>query len=190
MSHISIRTANLSDTAQILEIYSYYVTDTAVTFEYDVPSEAEFSKRIETVLAKYPYIVAEKNGKILGYAYAREFVGRKAYEWSAELTVYVDRNCLKQGIGKMLYSELERILRSMGITNVYACIAVPEKEDKYLTRNSLDFHEHMGFRNAGEFYKCGYKFNCWYNMVWAEKIIGVHSENQQSIRFFNNLNKE
>lgn len=75
----------------------------------------------------------------------------------------------------------------MGITNLYACIGVPEVEDEYLTRNSIEFHEHLGFKQVGEFHNCGYKFDRWYNMVWAEKIIGEHRSGQADITNFNEL---
>lgn len=188
MTDIKIRKAGREDIGQILDIYSYYVTDTAITFEYDVPDKEEFQRRFERISNKYPYIVAEQNKKIIGYAYADEFIGRKAYDWSAELTVYIDRNFHKLGTGKKLYDTIENILYKMGITNLYACIAVPETEDEYLTGNSLDFHKHMGFEKVCEFHNCGYKFNRWYNMVWVEKIISVHSENQSSIICFDGLN--
>lgn len=188
VTDIKIRKAEQEDISQILDIYSYYVTDTAITFEYDVPDKEEFKRRFEKISAKYPYIVAEQNKKIIGYSYASEFIGRKAYDWSAELTVYIDRNFHKLGTGRKLYDTIEDILYKMGITNLYACIAVPETEDEYLTENSLDFHKHMGFEKVGEFHNCGYKFNRWYNMVWVEKIISVHSENQDSIICFDRLN--
>ena len=172
MSDITIRQAEHCDIEQLLQIYSYYVTDTAITFEYDVPSLKQFTDRYLNITEVYPYIIAEIGNVIVGYAYASRFHERKAYDRCAEITIYVDKDRHGQGIGKMLYSELERILRVMNITNMYACIAVPEIDDEYLTRNSIDFHEHLGYQKIGEFHKCGYKFGRWYNMVWAEKLIG------------------
>lgn len=187
MENIKIRKAELSDTEQILEIYSYYVRNTAITFEYDVPDKEEFQERIRKISGRYPYLVAEQDGRIVGYAYAGTFKDRKAYDWAVELTVYVDKDCRKGGIGKMLYEQIEKILKQMGITNLYACIGVPEAEDEYLTRNSIEFHEHLGFKQVGEFHNCGYKFDRWYNMVWAEKIIGEHRSGQADIINFNEL---
>ena len=74
----------------------------------------------------------------------------------------------------------------MGIQNLYACIAYPITEDEYLTKNSADFHSHMGFKPAGEFHECGYKFGRWYNMIWMEKIIGSHRQDQPPVKFLNN----
>ena len=78
------------------------------------------------------------------------------------------------GIGGKLHAALEEELKNRGFLNTYACIAYPEQEDEYLNKNSVEFHSHLGYRLVGEFYKCGYKFNRWYNMVWMEKLIGEH----------------
>ena len=169
---VEIRLATINNTKDILKIYEYYVLNTAISFEYNVPTVVEFKNRIENTLKKYPYLVALIDNKVVGYAYAGSFVGREAYRFSAELTVYVDKDYQKIGIGKLLYKELEIRLKDMGIKNLYACVGVPvEQEDEYLNFNSVQFHEHLGFKQVGEFHKCGYKFDRWYNMVWLEKII-------------------
>ncbi|MBQ7595612.1 MAG: GNAT family N-acetyltransferase [Clostridia bacterium] len=171
---MNIRKATPDDSGRLLEIYSYYVKNTAISFEYDVPSAEEFRNRIENTLKKYPYLVAEENGVIQGYAYAKDFVGRAAYSRSCELTIYLDKDAKKRGCGRRLYEALEKELKDMGILNLYACIGDPVTEDEYLTKNSEQFHEHLGFKKVGVFHKCGYKFNRWYNMIWMEKIIGEH----------------
>ena len=86
---VKIRNATLDDAKEILEIYAYYVKHTAISFECSVPSEKEFINRMKEVLAKYPYLVATEDEKIIGYAYAHPFVGREAYKYSAELTIYL-----------------------------------------------------------------------------------------------------
>lgn len=170
----AIRNASIEDAERILEIYAYYVKNTAITFEYDVPTLEEFQDRIKNIRKRYPYLVIERDGIIQGYAYAGTFVGRAAYDWSCETTIYLDHNAQKRGMGRKIYEALEDRLRQMGILNLYACIGYPEQEDEYLNRNSADFHAHLGFKKAGEFHKCGYKFGRWYNMIWMEKIIGEH----------------
>lgn len=175
MENIVIRSAAPDDAPALLEIYSWYVRHSAVTFEYDVPSEAEFRRRIISTLEKYPYFVAEAEGAILGYAYAGAFRTRPAYGWSAELSIYLDTEARRKGLGRMLYQALEETLARMGILNLYACITWPEAEDEYLDRSSPDFHAHMGYRTVGMFHRCGYKFGRWYSMIWMEKIIGGHS---------------
>lgn len=176
MKDVEIRSANRNDVKEILEIYAYYVKETAITFEYDVPSVEEFAERITHTLEKYPYLAAVRNHRIIGYAYAGPFHSRAAYNWSAEVTIYTANGIQKQGVGRKLYETLEAALANMGILNLYACIAYPEVEDEYLTKNSAQFHEHMGYVRCGEFHKCGYKFGRWYDMIWMEKIIGEHKE--------------
>ena len=180
---ISIRFAKPEDAKELLKIYAYYVTDTAISFETEVPSEEEFKLRIEEVLKSYPFIVACKDDKILGYAYLHSFVGRKAYELSAETTIYLNPDKKKMGIGKKLYSVLEDIAKAQNITNLYSCIGYVDKEDEYLNNNSVQFHEHIGFRMVGKFENCGHKFGRWYHMVWMEKIIGEHGEIREFLKF-------
>lgn len=168
---IRIRPVRPDDAQQLLEIYAPYVTETAISFEYSVPSLREFTDRIKQILPRYPYLAAEIDGKLAGYAYTHPFVGRAAYDWSAETTIYIQKDARKMGAGRKLYEMLEQISRAQNITNLYACIGYPETEDEYLTRNSVEFHRHLGFRLVGEFHKCGYKFGRWYDMVWMEKVI-------------------
>lgn len=137
---IVFRVATLNDAKALLDIYAYYVKNTSITFEYDVPSLEEFSHRIQTTLKKYPYIVASKNGKILGYAYTGAFVGRAAYDWSVETTIYLKNGCQKMGLGKRLYEKLEVISKAQNILNLNACIGYPSVEDEFLTKNSVQFH--------------------------------------------------
>ena len=180
---ISIRFAKPEDAKELLKIYAYYVTDTAISFETEVPSEEEFKLRIEEVLKSYPFIVACKDDEILGYAYLHSFVGRKAYELSAETTIYLNPDKKKMGIGKKLYSVLEDIAKAQNITNLYSCIGYVDKEDEYLNNNSVQFHEHTGFKMVGKFENCGHKFGRWYHMVWMEKIIGEHGEIREFLKF-------
>ena len=185
---ITIRMANPADAQALLNIYAPYVINTAITFEYDVPSVEEFASRIAHTLEKYPYLIAEEGENILGYAYASPFHDRPAYDWAVETSIYVDQNIKHRGIGRKLHDALESTLREQGILNMNACIAYPPEEDEHLDKNSVEFHAHMGYRLVGEFYKCGYKFNRWYNMVWMEKLIGEHLSDQKPPKF-NRLTK-
>ena len=180
-----IRNAKIEDAQCILEIYSYYVENTAITFEYNVLALDEFQRRMENIMRRYPYLVIEQDGIIQGYAYADSFIGRAAYDWSCETTIYLDCSVQKCGFGRKLYGALEEELKKIGILNMYACIGYPETEDEYLNKNSADFHSHIGFRTVGEFHKCGYKFGRWYNMIWMEKIIGLHLQKQPQVIFRN-----
>ena len=117
-NEIKIRPATEADAAEILNIYAPYITDTAITFEYDVPTLEEFTGRIRHTLEKYPYLVAVRDSEIIGYAYAGAFYGRAAYDWSAETTIYVKKGCRHSGVGKLLYQALETALKNADLNNV------------------------------------------------------------------------
>ncbi len=171
MNNITIRPAYLSDAENLLDIYSPYVLHTAITFDLTPSSPDEFRAKMEQIMQNYPYLIAEQNGEILGYTYASLFVGRDAYNHSAEMSIYIDRKYTHCGIGKLLYKSLEKVLLRQNVYNLYACVAAPIIEDEYLTNNSIDFHLHMGYSLVGTFTRCGRKFDRWYNMVWLEKIL-------------------
>lgn len=173
-----IRVATPEDADSLLSIYAPYVLSTAITFEYDVPSSEEFRGRIERTLARYPYLVAESDGRAVGYAYAGHFTSsRPAYDHSAEVSIYVSMECRGMGIGRYLYSELERLLALQGVCTLYSCIAVPRGDDPYLDYSSYRFHEHLGYSLCGRFEACGYKFSRWYDMVWMERrITGIKKD--------------
>lgn len=172
---MNIRLATPSDAEEILNIYAPYITDTAITFEYTVPSLEDFRQRIVNTLQKYPYLVALEDDKIVGYAYAGVFKGRAAYDHCVETSIYVQMDVHGKGIGKALYAELEERLKEQGILNVNACITWSEKENEYVTHQSPDFHEHLGYKRCAHFHQCGYKFGQWFDMIWMEKMIGEHN---------------
>lgn len=179
---ITIRNARLEDAERILEIYDYYVTNTAITFEYETPSVSDFTERMRKTMTRYPYLVILQDDRIEGYAYAGPFVGRAACDWSCEMTIYMDHHAKHCGMGRRLYEAMECALGDMGILNLYASIAYPQQEDAYLSTNSADFHEHLGYKKIGEFHQCGYKFGRWYHLIWMEKIIGEHGKVHQPIK--------
>ncbi|MCR5754566.1 MAG: GNAT family N-acetyltransferase [Acetatifactor sp.] len=165
---MEIRTAKTEDAPAILAIYAPYVEQTVITFEYDVPSLKEFENRIRTTLQKYPYLVAQQDGEILGYAYASAFKGRAAYDWSVETSIYVRMDSRHGGIGQALYSALEEALTAQHICNVCACITYPNPA-------SVRFHEHFGYKPAAHFHASGFKFNAWHDMIWMEKELCPHT---------------
>lgn len=179
---VHIRNATLADAERLVEIYSYYIKNTAITFEYAVPTVEEFQDRMEGIMKRYPYLVIEKNQEVQGYAYANAYIDRAACDWSCEVSIYLARDAVKCGMGRMLYEAMENVLRDMGMVNVYASIAYSDTEDEYLTKNSLQFHEHLGYRKIGEFYNCGYKFGRWYSLVWVGKAIREYKEEQEQIK--------
>ncbi len=179
---IRIRPAALADAPVLLDLYAPYVEHTAITFEYDVPSLQEFSRRMEAVLRRYPYLTAESGGTPVGYAYASPFHERAAYGWAVETSIYVSQSVRGQGVGGALYQALERVLARQHILNLNACIAVPPPEgDPYLTGDSAAFHSHLGYRPVGRFHQCGYKFGRWYDMIWMEKLLAPHPERPEAV---------
>ena len=190
IEEITIRPVTEADAEKLLSIYAPYVTDTFVTYEYTVPTVEEFRERIRNTLQAYPYFAAVENGRIIGYAYASAFHPRSAFLWSAEATVYLERGVRGRGVGRLLYERLEETLKQQNVQNVNACIAYPQAEDEYLTKDSVLFHEKLGYTMVGTFHQCGYKFHRWYDMVWMEKFIGEHRENQPDIIPFPKLKME
>ena len=180
---MTIEKVTIDDAEELLAIYAPYVRDTAVSFEYVVPSVEDFADRILQISAKYPYIKAVEDGKIIGYAYANTFKGRKAYDWSVETTVYVRKDAKRKGTGRRLYECLEQSLMKMGVLNMNACIASAKVEDEFLTNDSMYFHSRMGFTEVGRFHNSGYKFGRWYDMIWMEKLIGSHDAHPGEVRF-------
>ncbi len=166
---VIIRSATAADALQLVEIYSYYVEETAVSFEVVSPSVEEFAGRIEAKLAAgFPYLVMEEEGRILGYAYAGKFIPRTAYDHCCELSIYLERSATHRGLGGKLYQALMDELRAQGYTHFYACIGVPHTEpDPYITRASESFHHKLGFITCGTFVACGKKFGREYDMIWC-----------------------
>lgn len=165
---ITIRPAAVSDAQNILNIYAPYILETAITYEYEVPSLEEFQGRIAHTLAKYPYLVAvDSCGRIVGYAYASPFITRSACDWSVETSIYVDRDCRGRHIGAMLYEELERILKAQHVINACAYICASYEE-------SIAFHKKHGYKIVATFHKSGFKLGRWHDLVCMEKALGEH----------------
>ncbi len=164
---IKIRIAQEADAPALLDIYRPYILHTAITFEYEVPSISDFESRIKKISSRYPYLVAEENDKIIGYAYASSFKERAAYDWTVETSIYIDERKKSVGAGTALYQNLEERLKLQNVTNLCACIAYPNPQ-------SIAFHEKFGYKTVAHFHQCGYKFNTWHDMIWMEKFIGAH----------------
>lgn len=157
-----IRFASESDVPAMLAIYAPYVRDTAYTFEYTVPTEAEFTARLRSYTRQCPWLVWEEDGAVAGYAYGSLPFERAAYAWCAEVSVYLAPEVRGRGIGRKLYTALEAILWAQGYRVIYALITSEN-------RVSLAFHEKMGYRTAAEFPGCGLKFGRWLGVIWMEK---------------------
>ena len=171
MSDLLIREAKINDAKILADIYSYYVTDTAVSFEYKAPTEEEFAERIRRIKQKYPYLVCLKDGKIIGYAYASAYSKREAYDWTVTTSIYIDKDHRRNGAGSMLYAALEEELKKRGIVNLLAGVAYIEKEDEYLTKDSCLFHQKEGYVKVAHMKDVGKKFDRWYDLLWYQKKI-------------------
>lgn len=182
MGEIIIRPVTADDAAELVSIYAPYVLETAVTYEYEVPSVEEFRGRIENTTKNYPYLAAMEDGIILGYAYASSFHPRAAFQWSAEATVYLRKEAHGRGIGRRLYEELEKILKKQNVQTVIALIADPNPE-------SVAFHEKLGYRIAGSLTNCAYKLGQWRGMYYMEKFLGDHDGTPTQFIPFSKLKK-
>ena len=180
-----IRPVTEEDAEALLSVYAPYVTDTAITFESEVPTVEAVRERIRQTLSFYPYLALARGEKILGYAYAGPFHPRDAYLWCVETSLYVAVGEHGKGYGRLLHDALERELASMGILSMEACIGVPAdgaETGPFLDRNSQHFHSHMGYRLVGCFSRCGYKFGNFYDMIWMEKHIGSHEGTPEPVK--------
>ena len=159
-----IRPATEKDVLEILSIYAPYVENTTVTFEYDVPCQRSFLQRFYDITARFPWLVWEEEGRILGYAYASAPYSRAAFSWCAEPSIYLREEAKGTGIGRKLYAALEKILDRQGYQVLYALITAENTQ-------SIAFHQKMGYEIKGDFPNCGYKFNRWLGLFWMEKRI-------------------
>ena len=176
-----IRFAMPADAGRILEIYAPYITDTVISFEYDVPSLANFTARVERISGKYPYIVYERDGVVVGYAYASPYIERAAYDYTVDLSVYVDAAYCGQNIGECLYASLLDILAKQGFYNAYACITATN-------RNSLNFHKRMGFTDAGTHPLAGFKHGKWLDVCWYYKRLQADTNPPQPLKQISSFN--
>ena len=163
---MSVRMATVQDLPRILEIYAPYVENTTVTFEYTVPTGEEFLRRFLSVTGQFPWLVWEEDGHIVGYAYACAPFARAAYSWCAEPSVYLLPEYRGRGIGKRLYAALEQLLRLQGYRLSYAIITSEN-------RDSLAFHEAVGYRRLADFPGCAWKFGKNLGIIWMEKSLNT-----------------
>ncbi len=170
-SELKIREATIDDAERLVEIYAPYISESAVSFEYEVPSVEEFKKRIKKIKEKYPYLVCEKDGVVVGYVYASAYSEREAYDWTVGTSIYVDKKYRRMGVGSLLYRHLEERLKKMGIENLLAGVAYCENEDPYLTQDSYKFHLREGYVMAGHLKNVGKKFDRHYDLLWMQKTI-------------------
>jgi len=157
-----IRDAVHADVPVMLELYRPYILETAITFEYDVPTLPAFEDRFDAITARFPWLVWEEDGQILGYAYASPFQTRAAYQWDADMSIYLRQDCRGRGVGRALYTALEQRMHDLGYHVLYGVVTSANEA-------SCRFHEALGYRPIALFENTGFKFGRWYGITWYEK---------------------
>lgn len=179
----TIRLASPRDAGEMLEIYAPYVRNTTVTFEYEVPSLEEFRRRVETTLPRYPWLAAEVDGRLVGYAYASPYHSRAAYQWDAEGSIYLLPQAQGTGLAVPLYRCLMELLESQGVRNFYGCITHPNPA-------SEAFHRKLGFTDLAIYPQSGYKLGRWLDVLWNYLPLGEKTDPPAPFRPFGELEPE
>lgn len=166
---LELRLIDNADTQAVLDIYRYYVENTAISFEYEAPSLEEHQQRINTNTINYPWLVCLYNNKIIGFAYGSTHRYRTAYQWSPEATIYLAPDFHTKGFGRILYETLFSLMKLQGYYNVFAGVALPNEK-------SLCFHQALGFKEIGTFKNVGFKHGHWHDTHWFQLILHATSE--------------
>ena len=177
-----IRFATEKDALALLAIYNQYI-DTSITFEYILPSEEEFKNRIREYSKVYPYLICEENGTVLGYVYAHRGMERAAFQWNAEISIYLDPNICGKGLGRKLYALIIELLQLQGVKTVYGSVSTPNPR-------SVKLHEDMGFHFLGAYHNTGYKAGAWRDLMWFEKQIGEYDEEPMPIQTIHEIDSQ
>lgn len=162
----SVRDATAHDGHACAAIYAPYVSDTAITFEIDPPLPAEMSARIARALGTYAWVVLEEHGRVVGYAYGSPYNRRSAYQWSCEVSVYLQAGRRRTGGGRALYDALFLRLAQRGFRTVVAGVTLPNDA-------SIGLHHSMGFEAVGTFRRIGWKRDAWHDVAWAQRTIAA-----------------
>jgi phosphinothricin acetyltransferase len=165
-SPATIRLATGRDAEQVAAIYAPNVADKIISFEFEPPTAQQMRRRIEVTLKRYPWLVLGRHdGRVLGYAYAAAHGLRAAYQWSVDVSVYVQEGARRKGVGRALYASLFAALKLQGFYNAYAGATLPNPA-------SVRLHEGMGFRRVGVYRGVGYKLGAWHDVVWWHLPLG------------------
>jgi L-amino acid N-acyltransferase YncA len=158
-SHVNIRFADAGDAAGIAAIYAPNVVESAISFEADPPTRDMMCERITATLAQLPWLVCERGGELIGYAYASPHSERAAYRWSLNVSVYIAAGCRRQGIGRALYTSLFALVRLGGYYSAHAGVTLPNAA-------SVGLHESLGFVPVGIYRAVGFKLGAWHDVGW------------------------
>ena len=177
---VQVRLARTEDAAALAAIYAPYVEHTSITFEYDAPDAAAFAHRIGKICPDFPYLVCEVDGQVAAYAYAARFRERAAFQWDAELSVYVAEPYHRRGIARALCGCIADMLRKQGYFALYALITVPNG-------SSVRLHERLGFHRIATYPRTGYKLGAWHDMIVMEKRLALRPDHPDVPRAFSTL---
>ena len=175
MTEFRIRAATVADAHSCREIYRPYVERSTLTFEYDVPTLDEVERRIARALESHTWLVAESDGAIVGYANAKDFSSREAYQWSCETGIYLSQDSHGRGLGRALYQTLLGRLAAQGFRIAVGRIAVPNNP-------SIALHESLGFETSGTLRSIGWKFDAWIDVVLMQKDLAPGTERPSVLR--------
>jgi phosphinothricin acetyltransferase len=178
---IRIRVASPDDAEAIAAIYAPHVTRGVASFEESAPDAGEMRARMAKVAGDYPWLVADEDGAVLGYAYACQFRERPAYRWAVETTVYVADGAQRRGVGQLLYRALIEALRKQGFTQAIAAISLPNDA-------SIKLHELVGFKRAGVYREVGWKQGRWVDVgLWQLQLADPPSGSPPEPKAFDGL---
>ena len=160
---MSIRFAVPADAPAVADIYAHYVQETAITFATETPAPGDYAARMAD--ERYPFLVAEEDGRVQGFIYAGAFRTKEAYRWDVELTLYLAPGSTGRGLGRLLMDACLRLLQAQGYLNTYSCITLPNER-------SVGLHRRLGFRELGVFPRTGYKLGRWHDVIWMGLALG------------------
>ena len=178
-----IRLINTGDIAGALAVYTPFVLNTAITFEYYVPTLDEFTTKVETITNGYPWLVYLHNGKVKGYAYGSIHRSKTAYQWSPESTIYLSSEAQGNGIGRILYETLFSLMRLQGYINVFAGVSLPNEQ-------SESFQKSLGFEEIGVFKNIGYKLGKWHDTRWFQLHLAGHFDEPGQLKTITEIENE
>ena len=178
---LRLRIAEPRDAAAVRAIYAPFIP-TNVTFEIEVPDDAEMARRIGSTLPSHPWLVAERDGAVVGYAYAGRHRARAGYRWCCEVSVYIAEEARRGGVGRALYRALFAILREQNLVHAYAIIGLPNEP-------SVKMHEALGFVPIARFPRVGFKNGVWRDTGWWEFVLAVPEDTPAEPRDFSEIRK-
>ena len=164
-----VRDATAQDADACAAIYRPYVTDTAITFEYEPPTAEQMAERIAAAQRAHAWLVLEDDGRVVGYAYAGPYKERAAYRWACEVSVYLEQGRRRGGGGRALYEALLARLTERGYRTAIAGMALPNEA-------SVGLHRALGFEPVGTYRRIGWKHGAWHDVAWVQRPLGEHMD--------------